>query len=228
MIIAVDGPSAAGKGTLARRLAAHLDYAHLDTGLLYRATAAAVLRQGGDPADATAASAAAAALGAKDLLDPGLRSEAVSQGASVVAALPAVRAALLAFQRRFAHAPPGGKTGAVLDGRDIGTVVCPEADVKLFVTASVEARARRRHKELLDRGARSIYARVLRDMRERDARDSTRAAAPLLPAPDAVIIDTTDMDADAVFETALAAVASRSASGAGAAPDRGHDQRTDP
>ena len=209
MIIAVDGPSAAGKGTLARRLARHLGLAFLDTGLLYRATAARLLRAGADPADEAAAAAAAAALEAADLEDHDLRTEAVSQGASVVAALPAVREALLAHQRRFALAPPGGAAGAVLDGRDIGTVVCPEADVKLFVTASTEARARRRHKELRQRGTESIYARVLRDMRERDARDSTRAAAPLVAAPDAVILDTTDLDADAVFEQALAVIASR-------------------
>jgi cytidylate kinase len=228
MIIAVDGPAASGKGTLARRLAKRFGLAHLDTGLLYRATAARVLRSGGDPADEAAARAAAEALGAADLEDPELRGEAVSQGASVVAALPAVRRALLAFQRHFAHAPPDGARGAVLDGRDIGTVVCPDADAKLFVTASLEARARRRHKELLARGTRSIYARVLRDMRERDARDSSRAAAPLVPAPDAVIIDTTDLDADAVFARALAAISPRSTGGARGAPENDqHDHDRD-
>ncbi len=211
MIIAVDGPAAAGKGTLARRLAARLDFALLDSGALYRAVAARLLAAGGDPVDEDGACAAARELNAADLERAELRSEAIAQAASVVAAQPAVRAELLEFQRRFAATPPEGKKGAVLDGRDIGTVVCPAADVKFFVTASLEERANRRYKELLDRGEEAIYARVLQEMRDRDARDSGRAAAPLKPADDAIVLDTTEMNADTVFETALKIVRSRTA-----------------
>ena len=203
MIVAVDGPSASGKGTLARRLAAALDFALLDTGLLYRAVGAAVLAAGGNPAEPAAAAKAARNL---DLtaLDPGpLRREAVGQAASVVAAIPEVRAALLDHQRRFAAAPPGGKAGAVLDGRDIGTVVCPQAEVKIFVTAGAAARAQRRHKELLERGEARIYARVVADLRERDRRDSERAAAPLLPAADAEVLDTDALGVDEAFQAVL-------------------------
>jgi cytidylate kinase len=206
MIVAVDGPSASGKGTLARRLAAALDFAFLDTGLLYRAVGAAVLAAGGDPADPTAAEAAARDLDLSALDPTALRREAAGEAASVVAVIPEVRAALRDLQRRFAEAPPGRKAGAVLDGRDIGTVVCPRAEVKIFLTASAEARARRRHKELLERGEASIYARVLAEMRERDRRDSERAASPLKPAADAEILDTTDLDAEVAFRTALAIV----------------------
>ncbi len=203
MIVTVDGPSASGKGTLARRLAAALDFALLDTGLLYRAVGAAVLAAGGDPAEPAVAAAAARSLDLAALDPAPLRREAVGQAASVVAANPEVRAALLDHQRRFAAAPPGDKAGAVLDGRDIGTVVCPRAEVKIFVTASPEARARRRHKELLERGEARIYARVVAEMRERDRRDSERAAAPLQPAPDAEVLDTTALDAEEVFRAAL-------------------------
>jgi CMP/dCMP kinase len=213
MIIAVDGPVAAGKGTLARRLAAALDCAYLDTGSIYRAVAARILADGGDPEDAATAVAAARALTPADLDRQDLRLETVSQAASQVAAIPAVRSALLDFQRGFAQHPPDGpqgpRGGAVLDGRDIGTVVCPDADMKLFLTASVEARARRRHKELLERGEQSIYARVLQDLRERDARDSGRATAPLKAAEDAVRLDTSGMDADQAFEVAMAEIARR-------------------
>jgi len=209
MIIAIDGPGAAGKGTLARRLAQALDLAFLDTGLLYRAVAAKVLAGGGDPADPAAAAAAARATAIADLDRPDLREETVAQGASKVAAIPEVRAALLDLQRRFAAQPPGGKRGAVLDGRDIGTVVCPDAEVKLFVTASLEARAARRQKELRARGQASIYARVKQEMQERDTRDSARAAAPLKPAPDAVVLDTSEMDADGAFRAAMDIVATR-------------------
>jgi len=209
MIIAIDGPGAAGKGTLARRLAQALDLAFLDTGLLYRAVAAKVLAGGGDPADPAAAAAAARATAIADLDRPDLREETVAQGASKVAAIPEVRAALLDLQRRFAAQPPGGKRGAVLDGRDIGTVVCPDAEVKLFVTASLEARAARRQKELRARGQASIYARVKQEMQERDTRDSARATAPLKPAPDAVVLDTSEMDADGAFRAAMDIVATR-------------------
>lgn len=209
MIIAIDGPAAAGKGTLARRLAAHLGFACLDTGLLYRATGLGVLRRGGDPSDPDAAAAAARALVAADLDDPELRSDAAAQAASRVAAIPAVRAALLDFQRRFAKHPPDGAAGAILDGRDIGTVVCPAAEAKLFVTASLEARAQRRLKELRDRGIASIGSRVLREMGERDARDRRRRVAPLMAAEDAFTLDTTELDADAAFEAALAFITKR-------------------
>ncbi len=199
MIIALDGPAASGKGTLARRIARELGYPHLDTGKLYRAVGMAVLRQGGDPTDAAAAEAAARGLDTDTLDDPELSGDDAAQAASKVSAIPAVRAALLEMQRAFAARPPG----AVLDGRDIGTVVCPEADVKLYVTASDEIRAKRRHKELLDRGKVSIYARVLQDLKERDARDSARSVAPMKPAEDAVVLDTTVLDVEAAYVAAM-------------------------
>ena len=211
MIVAIDGPSASGKGTLARRLAEALDFAYLDTGMLYRAVGAAVLAAGADPGEPAAAVEAARAIELSDLERPGLRGEAVGQAASIVAVMPGVRGVLLGLQRRFAATPPGGKAGAVLDGRDIGTVVCPEAEVKIFVTASLEGRARRRHKQLLERGEASIYARVVQEMRARDRRDSERAAAPLRPAPDAVVLDTNALDAGAAFRAALEIVDSRCA-----------------
>ena len=207
MIIAVDGPSAAGKGTLARRLAAALGFAYLDTGSLYRATALRVIRRGGDYRDPQTAVSAALAITPEDLEDPGLRDEAVGEGASSVAAFPAVRQALLAYQRRFAQEPPGGAGGAVLDGRDIGTVVCPEADVKLFVTASTEVRAQRRHDELVDRGQTIDIAEVRADMARRDGRDSKRDAAPLKPAEDAHLLDTSNLDIEAAFRAAKRIVA---------------------
>jgi len=207
MIIAIDGPAAAGKGTLARRLAAHLGLAYLDTGLIYRATGKAVLTAGQDPDDAAAAEAAARALGPEDLDAPDLRTDEVAQAASKVSAIPGVRAALLDFQRNFAAEPPGDAKGAVLDGRDIGTVVCPQADHKLFVTATAEVRAERRLKELQERGLDAIYTRVLQDMMERDARDSSRAVSPLVPATDAHLMDTSDLDADQAFEAALQFIA---------------------
>jgi cytidylate kinase len=207
LVIAIDGPAAAGKGTLARRLADHLDFAYLDTGSIYRAVGLAVLRSGGDPDDPAAAEAAARALTAPRLAtlraDPDLRSDVGGQAASKVAAVPGVRAALLDFQRRFAAAPPDGKAGAVLDGRDIGTVVCPDAAIKLFVTASVEERARRRVKELRQRGFAGIESAVLQEMKDRDARDAERSAAPMRPAADAWVLDTSDLDADAAFAAAL-------------------------
>ena len=199
MIIALDGPAASGKGTLARRIARELGYAHLDTGKLYRAVGMAVLRQGGDPLDATAAEAAALALDPDTLDDPELGGDEAAQAASRVSAIPAVRAALLEMQRAFAARLPG----AVLDGRDIGTVVCPDADIKLYVVASDEIRAQRRHKELLDRGKASIYARVLQDLKERDARDSARSVAPMKPAKDALVLDTTALDAEAAYAAAM-------------------------
>ena len=202
LVIAVDGPAAAGKGTLSKRLAADLGLGYLDTGLLYRAVGLKLLTAGGDPTDADAAAEAAHTIGPEDLTRPGLRDENVTDAASKVAAVPAVRAALLAFQRRFAAMPPPGKDGVVMDGRDIGTVVCPDAQVKIFVTATAEERARRRHKELLDRGTPSIYARVLADVIARDQRDSGRQAAPLRRAADAFVLDTTALDAEAALAAA--------------------------
>lgn len=209
MIIAIDGPAAAGKGTLARRLAQRYGLAFLDTGGLYRAAALKALESGGNPADPATAEAAAKRVRAEDLTDPRLREERVSAAASIVATIPAVRAALLAFQRDFAHHPPPGFKGTVLDGRDIGTVVCPEADIKLYVTASAEARALRRFKELQEKGANAIYQRVLQDIEQRDARDRERQTAPLRPAPDALELDTTALDADAAFEKAADLIAQK-------------------
>lgn len=207
IIIAVDGPVAAGKGTLARRLAALYGYAYLDTGALYRAVGAKVLREGGDPANPVAAAVAAAGLADGDLKAADLRTEPVGLAASKVAAIPAVRAALLDYQRRFAAAPPGGQPGAVLDGRDIGTVVCPDAPVKLFVTARDDIRAARRHKELIDKGENPTYDQVLADLRRRDAQDQARETAPLRPAGDAHLLDTSDLDIEAAVQAAHAIVA---------------------
>ena len=214
-VIAIDGPAASGKGTLGRRIAATLGYAHLDTGGLYRAVALAMLRAGGDPGDAGAAAVTARGLSADAmaslLADPGLRDDATGVGASKVAAVPAVRQALLEFQRAFAERPPGGARGAVLDGRDIGTVICPEAPAKLFVTADVETRARRRFEELLARGIPAIYAAVLEDMKDRDARDSQRAVAPLKPAGDAFLLNTSALNADQAFDAAMTFIRSKPA-----------------
>jgi cytidylate kinase len=200
--IAIDGPAAAGKGTLARRLAAEYNLAYLDSGSLYRGTALTLLRDGLQSPDQAAAVAAAQKLQPALLADPELRAEATGRLASQVAAIPPVRAALLDWQRDFAKHPPAGKRGAVLDGRDIGTVVLPDAMVKLFITASDEARALRRFKELQEKGEAAIYARVLEDMRERDGRDTARSTAPMRPAEDALIIDTSALDADQVFRLA--------------------------
>jgi cytidylate kinase len=209
MIIAIDGRAASGKGSLARRLAERFDLAHLDTGGLYRATALRVLDAGANPADPAAAEAAAKALDVTGLDSPRLRDSDVGEAASLVAGVPGVRAALLAFQRDFAHSPPCGAAGAVLDGRDIGSVVLPEADVKLFLTASAEARADRRHKELRQRGTESIRAAVLRELAERDLRDESRDTAPMVQTPDALLLDTTNLDADAAFAAAVKLVLAR-------------------
>jgi cytidylate kinase len=203
MIVAVDGPAASGKGTLARRLAARYGLAHLDTGSIYRAAAMHAIEADGDPADPAVAEAAARRVVPADLSDERLRGEMVGQAASVVAAIPAVRAVLLGFQRDFARNPPGGARGAVLDGRDIGTVVCPDAEIKLFITADIAARAQRRWRELRESGLPAIYDRVLQDLEQRDARDKQRRTAPLVAASDAFVLDTTELDADAAFAAAV-------------------------
>lgn len=209
-VIAIDGPAASGKGTLAGRLAAHLGYARLDSGKLYRAAARHLRNMGADPADPAAAEAAARKVRAAELDDPELAGDDIATLASRISAYAGVRAALLAFQRDFAARPPGGAKGAVIDGRDIGTVVCPAADVKLFVTASLDIRAERRARELSgqlrDERQDSIKARVLQDMRERDARDSERAQSPLKRAEDAHLVDTSGLDADQVLDIALGLV----------------------
>lgn len=206
MIIAIDGPAASGKGTLGKRLADYLAFAHLDTGLLYRAVASVLLNQGIPLTDQDAAARAANDLDVTHLDAPDLRGARMGEAASVISAYQPVRDALLAFQRQFGNQEPG----AVLDGRDIGTVVCPDADVKLFITATPEERARRRHLELLRRGEAVAYERILADIRRRDERDMTRATAPLKAAADAITLDTTDLDPDATFWAALAIVEKKS------------------
>ncbi len=199
MIIAIDGPAASGKGTLGKLIAAHYGLAHLDTGKLYRAVARDTLATGASPSDASAALFAAKALNVRTLDDPSLADGKLGEAASIVASHPAVRDALLAYQRAFARRKPG----AVLDGRDIGTVICPDADVKLFVTATPKERARRRYRELREAGNGISEADVLADIRRRDERDKGRAAAPLRQAEDAHLLDTTNLDIDAAFKAAI-------------------------
>ena len=193
--VAIDGPAAAGKGTISKAVAAHFGFAHLDTGLLYRAVGAKVLA-------GEAAIAAAEALDPADLENDDLRTPAVAQAASEVAVIPQVRAALVAFQQSFAKRTGG----AVLDGRDIGTVICPRADAKLFVTASADCRAMRRFQELTAKGMDIVYETVLADVKERDARDRNRATAPLVPADDAVLLDTSDLTIDDAVSQAIALI----------------------
>ena len=202
MVIAIDGPAASGKGTLAQRLARHYGLPHLDTGLLYRGVALPLIDAGASLDDEAAAARAAETLIADRLADPRLRDRAMGEAASRISAVPAVRAALLAWQQRFA----GTSAGAVLDGRDIGTVVCPNARVKLFITADAAERARRRHRELERRGETTTLAEILADIEARDARDAARSTAPLKAADDAVRLDTTHLDADEAFAAARAIV----------------------
>ncbi len=199
MIIAVDGPAASGKGTIARRIAAHFGIAYLDTGALYRAVARDVAAGGNAVDDPSAAALAATRIDAGTLNDPVLRTRGTGEAASIVAQFPAVRAALLEFQRTFANQA----RGAVLDGRDIGTVVCPEADAKIYVIAAVEERAKRRWKELNAAGSESTYDSILADLVKRDARDRQRDNAPLKPASDAHLLDTTNLDIEAAFKAAV-------------------------
>jgi cytidylate kinase len=203
MIIAIDGPAASGKGTLAKRIAAHFGLPHLDTGLLYRAVAREVRRRGGSLEDLRLAAAAAREVDPTSLEDAALRGPALAEAASVVAKFPEVRQALLGVQRTFA----AQAAGAVLDGRDIGTVVCPEATVKFYVTAAPEIRARRRHLELVGRGETVTYPDVLADIRRRDERDAGRDAAPMRPACDAILLDTSNLDIETAFEMAVGAIA---------------------
>jgi CMP/dCMP kinase len=202
MIIAVDGPAASGKGTIARRLAAHLRLPYLDTGLLYRGVAYQLLQQGRTGTQHDEAAFAARTLDLETLDDEALRSAQVGAMASVVAALPDVRSALLDIQKKFATRPEG----AILDGRDIGTVICPQADLKLFVTASSEVRAHRRFLELCKRGEPIEESVVLEDIRQRDARDQSRVTAPLIKAPDAVLLETSNLDIESAFRAALTEV----------------------
>jgi cytidylate kinase len=199
MIIAIDGPAASGKGTLGKRLAAHYGLRHLDTGLIYRAVTKALLDAGDRLDDVERAVAAAKALDPGGFDEKALKSHAIGEAASIVSALPEVRAALLAFQRDFGRAPPG----AVLDGRDIGTVIFPDADVKVYVDATAEVRARRRTAEITAAGGAVSEAEVLADIRRRDERDTRRAAAPLRAAPDAHLLDTSHLDIDAAFRAAI-------------------------
>jgi cytidylate kinase len=199
MIIAIDGPAASGKGTLGKRLAAHFGLRHLDTGLLYRAVAKALLDQGSPLDDSARAVAVARALDPDRFDEAALKTHAVGEAASIVSAIPDVRAALVAYQRAFASTPPG----AVLDGRDIGTVIAPHADVKIFVTASPQERARRRARELAAQAIVANEADILADIERRDERDRSRAVAPLAPAPDAHLLDTTHLDIDAAVRAAI-------------------------
>lgn len=202
MIITVDGPSGSGKGTLSRKLAEHYNLAFLDTGLLYRAVAEQALQAGLSPEDTKHITSIAMNLHGVSLDKTKLRADEVAVMASKVAAIPEVREALLKFQQDFAHTPPEGKSGVVLDGRDTGTVICPEAPFKFYLTSAVEVRAERRHKELQNLGIKSIYSEVLADMLARDKRDSTREVSPLRPAIDAHIIDTSEKSSEEVLALA--------------------------
>ena len=202
LVVALDGPAASGKGTLARLISQHYTFAHLDTGTLYRGVAWLLLQNGDDPADQERAAAAARDYAVEKIAGADIRTREVGAAASVVAANSDVRAALLEFQRRFAQTPPGGVGGAVLDGRDIGTIVCPDASVKFFVTASADVRAHRRWLELSPQRPELTEAAVYKDLLERDARDAARDDAPMAQAADAELLDTTHLSIDAAFAAA--------------------------
>ena len=206
VVIAVDGTAASGKGTLAARLARHFGFAHLDSGSLYRLVALNLLRSGHAAADEPNAAAAAREIDPADALRHDLRASGLAEAASIVAAFPRVRAALLHYQRAFAAHPPGQGAGALIDGRDIGTVVCPSADAKLFIDAHPQVRAHRRWLELQEAGQATSEDAILADIRARDQRDRCRATAPLTPAPDAILLDTSELNIDATFAAALALV----------------------
>ncbi|MBL4601666.1 MAG: (d)CMP kinase [Emcibacteraceae bacterium] len=209
-IIAIDGPAASGKGTLARRLAEHYNFALLDTGALYRAVGWNVIRAGGDPENESDALKGTKILSEVNLNNPELRTEPIGAAASKVASMPAVRRTLVDFQRHFAHNPPTDKDGTILDGRDIGTVICPDAQVKIFITAEVETRAKRRFiEEYSEDGTAKEYSRILEDLKVRDERDMNRAASPLKKAENAHLINTTNSDIEAVFEAAVKFVSSK-------------------
>ena len=199
MIIAIDGPAASGKGTLAKKLAQHYGYRHLDTGVIYRAVAHALLEEGADLRDEALAVATAIELDPETFGNPALKSQKVGEAASVVSAIARVREVLLDFQRQFAATPPG----AVLDGRDIGTVICPNADVKIFVVADPKVRAHRRTLEAKSRGEEADEARILQEIIQRDERDRNRATAPLKPAADAYLLDNTNLDIEAAVRAAV-------------------------
>jgi cytidylate kinase len=206
IVIAVDGTAASGKGTLAKKLAAHFGFAHLDSGALYRLAAYSVMQAGGDPRNQADALRGAQTIDFNLAGDPRIRTDFVGQAASYVAAIPAVRAALFDFQRNFLEHPPGGSPGAVMDGRDIGTVICPGATAKLYVDASPEVRARRRWAELKGMGIRRGEGDLLKELNARDAADKSRPVSPLVQAEDAALLDTTDLGIDAAFAAALALV----------------------
>lgn len=203
-VIAIDGTAASGKGTIARALARHFGFDHLDTGSLYRSVAALVLRAGGDPASRQDAIRACAQFSPGIIADPELRTGPVGEAASLVSSIPEIRSQLRLLQTDFAAHPPGGK-GAVLDGRDIGTVICPDAAVKLFITATVEERTRRRWRELDALGKGRPYEHLLEELRARDARDAERPISPMKPAEDAILLDTTELSIDAAVAAALEA-----------------------
>ena len=209
VVIAVDGTAASGKGTLAKKLAAHFHFAHLDSGALYRLTALAVLDAKGDPKNPVDALKGAQSIDLSLAGDPAIRTDVVGQAASQVAAIGAVRQALLDFQRSFLASPPGGSPGAVMDGRDIGTVICPEATAKLYIDARPELRAHRRWLELKSMGIARDEAGLLAELNARDAADRSRPISPLVQAPDAALLDTSDLGIDAAFAAALALVSTK-------------------